>query len=268
MTEENKALAVIPADAYAVTKTDGLVEALADAFENQGATVWNLTQLRVPAGGATVWSINTLTGEENPKGIEGVLALVKGRQRAWWRDEVGAGDKQPPNCESHDGLIGFGDPSLDQNTPGRHECASCRWSQFRSDRKGGKGQDCNQVARIFLFRPSSRLPIHLNVPAASLKNLTRYQLDLIDSGRVYHAVVTRLKLQKVTNAAGKDYSQIVFEFVGDLAPDAAKRVAELKRSLEAATGRVVSLRPEDVRVVEGTPTAASVTNLDDLVIGD
>ena len=114
-------------------------------------------------------------------------------------------------------------------------------AEFGSDNRG-RGQACKQIKRLFVLRPTSMLPLVVNLPPTSLRPATRYLLRLAGSGLKYQGAVTRITLEKAKNPDGIAYSTAVFALAGKLDPGQATAMEEytksigplLKRSMTAA----------------------------------
>ena len=232
---------VVKPGSYAVT-TPNAASFVQQGFES-GVGAFDLTRVKVPAGGVTQWAIPGLGDEDTytPQ-IDCVVALVQARQKAWWREGMDAGGGgQPPACSSTNGLIGNGNNRSDGKPEGdgAHECADCEWNQWDSARNGTGGKDCKDFARLYVFRPESRMPTLVTVPATSLKAMQKYVMKLMDAGRSISGVVTRLRLVKAKSGSGIEYSQIAFSYGGDLPEaevEAMKEVgAVLRRNLATRT---------------------------------
>jgi hypothetical protein len=234
-------IAVVKQGTYAIASQGAAgADFIRSAFE-QGASALTFDRTSVPSGGGTAWTVPSLSGDQSAQAIEGVIAVMQGRQRAWWRQGLDeGGGSLPPSCSSTNGIVGMGDNTLDGTSDAStHECAKCSWSAYGSARKGGAGKDCKEFARLFLFRPSSRMPLVVTVPPTSLKEIQRYAMRLLDAGFQTHEVVTRLKLVTEKNSGGIRYSKIAFEFVGAL-PEAER---EAMKSIAAEVRSGLAMRP-------------------------
>lgn len=233
-----EALQVYKGDDYAIAKPGGSA-LMTTAFESGDIGPFNLNRIKVPSGGVTVWSIPSLDGEENPREIECVVPWVRGRQRAWWRvsmDEGGGGG--PPDCSSADGLKGHGNNSADPETAvAAHDCEECPWGQWGSDRRGGKGKDCKDMAQMFMLREGSHVPSLLVIPPTSLKPLTDFTMQLLERGKAINHVVVKLSLVKQQSATGVDYAQMVFGYGGDLSPDGVAELNKVRDTLMQVVAR-------------------------------
>lgn len=234
---------------FAVTTASDAVAALESAFDS-GVGVFDLTRVRVPAGGATTWGVPGLAGDEPLPAIECVVAVVQARQRAWWRQTMEeGGGSQPPSCVSTDGLTGIGDNTLEGagKAGDAHDCATCAWGQFGSSRKGGRGKDCKEFARLFVFRRESHMPTVVTVPPTSLKPMREYLMRLAERRLAPCSVVTRLKLDREKADGGITYSKIRFEFGGVLPEQEAAQMVDLARRLrERVATRTVEIEATEV----------------------
>lgn len=174
-----------------------------DNLGPRGLVERDLERIKVPAGGQTIFEVPGIDGPEHFKELTGlVLAFRDGRQ--YYRVPFAERGKKagPPDCISKDGYTGVGDPGGD--------CTECPLSQWGSDPKGGRGQACKQIRQILLLRAENFLPDIINVPPTSLQNAGQYFKRLFNRGIPHWGLVTSLKLEKVGNADGIDYSRIVF----------------------------------------------------------
>lgn len=174
----------------------------------------DLERIKVPSGGGTFWTIN----DEPAKSFDGVIVgNVMGR--SYWKSKF-TGDNVPPDCISTDLINGNGDPG--------GSCKECPFGQFGSG-ENGVGQACKTKRTLFIIQPDgeSILPVILSVPTGSLGNARKYLLKLAQSKKRATSVVTRFSLKTSKNATGIDYSEIVFEKLGDIKePEAMEAYAK------------------------------------------
>lgn len=173
-------------------------------------TAFDLERVRVPDGNSNFWTVTTLEGTKPQDTIEGVVVSFKD-MRAWWEDTDPSG--KPPQCRSDDGVTGIGSRDtgllyVDDPVDQPHECSTCRFSQFGSDPKGGRGQWCKQVKAIFILTPDLFLPTVLFLPPTSLKSVERYFLGLGSRGFPFNSVVTSFGLAKEKNEDGQTYNRV------------------------------------------------------------
>lgn len=181
-------LKVYQAGQFAIVKDERASERLALAIADHGIKMRDLPVLQIPGGKSKFWELDTPTGRQAVEKLDVVIAHVVGNQKGWWAEDLEGGDSnRPPSCSSTDGLVGRGNNRLDQDPKGisdKHDCLTCAWNQFGSERKYKRGKDCKDFANLFLFSPTSRLPMVLKIPATSLDAMRAhfiqklYNLDL------------------------------------------------------------------------------------------
>ena len=196
-----------------------LMESLID--EMKGMPTLRLPVIKIPAGGATIFEIPTEdpNSPDNAKELVGVLVYHHSVNR-YYSKPMGESTGEAPDCWSPDGEEGF-------TREGVHDkCQGCPLNEFGSDPKGGKA--CSNRRRLYVMFEGQFLPNIIEVPPASLKNLTPYiYANYAVRGRKTHEVLTLFTLQRATNKNNIVYSEIKFEFVEALSPattEAAKAI--------------------------------------------
>lgn len=220
-----------------------LTEIMQANLGDGGMSEFDLERIKIPSGGGTSWTVNTLEGESMAKELEGVILHWREPRVYYSRGiEEGGGGGQPPDCYSNDGKIGIGNPG--------GACDKCPLSQWGSDPKGGKGQACKQRRLLFFLRPENLLPDALSVPPTSIKPIKQYFLRLASQAVPFYGVKTRLTLKKEKSDRGIDYARIEAAVASRLTQEelsAVKRYIDaLKPSLEK-----VRVDVEDVRADKG-----------------
>jgi hypothetical protein len=169
----------------------------------RGLTPQQLDRIKVPSGGAQMFNLQGIEGEEAFREVSGIV-LAWGDIRMYYKVPFAERGKQrtPPDCLSKDGLYGIGDPG--------GECRHCPMAGWESDPKGGRGQACKEIRRILLLRGDHLLPELVNVPPTSLRNAQQYFLRLASRRIPYWSLITTLRLEKASNADGIDYARITF----------------------------------------------------------
>jgi hypothetical protein len=228
-----KSKAVTVKDEFPITIPNEEAREILEAnLGGESLSVRNLTRIKIPAGGGIAWAVPNLDGDEDMVKELEVLILHSSVNRAYWEVPYGEGEVTPPDCSSADAKFAFGDPFPDSETgernPASRKCMDCPYSKFGSamDKKGNptKGQKCSMKRTIFFLAPGSWLPKVINVPAASLGNVTDYFVGLIgESKKIYH-VITRLKLKKTKSVGGADFSKVLFSRVANLPEDRLKEI--------------------------------------------
>lgn len=213
--------ALVPIEQYAILAEDpaNMRQLIADNLGSGTLSPFDLEQIRVPAGGSTLWERASLDDPEadsegliHPKEIVGVVVYFRD-VRAWWQlgydEKVGAGS--PPDCQSQDNINGIGTFGKGSAGNATGLCSNCPMAQWKSDRKGGPGQDCSQVRMLFLIAPDALLPMAVKVPPSSYKEARKFNITLAAKGIPVWAVITRLSLYKDKSAGGITYSKIRFD---------------------------------------------------------
>ena len=177
--------------------------------------------VRVPTGGGLHFLVPTLEGEVPAESIEGVIVHFT-KPRVYWAEAFGSGGgSTPPDCSSHDGVHGVGNPG--------GACSECPMARFgtatNQDGSQGAGQACAQKNNLFVLRKNDILPIVVVGPPTSLKNIRQYLLRLASNQQRFYGVVTKLKLTKTTSKGGIEYAQIEPSFVSYLDDEAASAMA-------------------------------------------
>jgi hypothetical protein len=217
---------------FAILRADAqdIAAVLQDNLGGETLNVNDLPQIKVPAGGGTFWSVPAAGKPIGTDTLECVVVLSQ-RQRAYWPSQT-AQRGTPPDCTPQD-------------------CPMAEWGS----KEDGRGVACRETRVLYLLFPHMSLPMALRVPPTSLKAAKEYLINITASGLRYHQVLTRITLEKASNAGGQDYSKIHFE-QGETMPDEThERMLALARfyqpQLKRAPARAQAARPEyDVEGVE------------------
>lgn len=220
-------------------------DVLATIQQNMGGeeiSPFDLTRIKVPAGGTTSWVIEDIDGEQTAKALEGVIVHIA-RRRAYWPDANPS--STPPQCSSLDCVTGIG-------TPGG-ECEKCPLNQFGSaakpDGSQGAGKACKETKLLFLLRDGAHLPDVVACPPASLGPLRKFQLSLGSKGLTYFSVVTRLELEKAQSRDGTAYARVRPSVAGRLDPEAVGSMMAYCQGLQGLFDRV-TIAADDVETQE------------------
>ena len=199
---------------------------------NLGDTTVNASdfeRIKIPAGGGTAWTLQTLDGEEIEKELSGIIVAWRDT-RAYWSVPMEQSDgNMPPDCYSLYARTGVGKPGGD--------CHKCPFAQFGSGAKG-EGQACKLVRQLFFIREENLLPEIVSLPPSSIKPARQFFMRLASKAVPCYSIITRIGLEKTRNAQGIVYSRATFASGGRLTPEQADRVKEyaamLKPFLESA----------------------------------
>lgn len=197
-------------------------------------------RVKMPSGGALTFEITDENGE--PKPVSEITGIIVDRYpvNAFWPDKF-AGAKNPPQCVALDGQTGVGNPG--------GLCARCPHNQWGSDGEG-RGKACKNLHRIYILPPNDILPQLIALPPTSLTNFNAYLMRLTSKvKKPYWSVITKIRLEKATNAAGISYSRAVFTKVGDVPSDKLPALKAYIESLKPLM-RAVEIEAADYNVVD------------------
>jgi hypothetical protein len=242
-------LAVVDVSHYSVMQMDPTVlkEVIRENLGGAQLTPFDLTRVRIPAGGGLTWEIPGVEEVETTRDLDGVIVYWS-QPRVFWKN-IYSGAHQPPDCFSPTGEHGIGDPGI--------ECAECENAQFgsaiRQDGSAGRGQACKQIRLLYILREEGILPVVLSCPPTSLKPLKQYFLGLASRGITYFTCATNLRLVKESNADGIAYSRVEPKLMGKLSPEHASYIkaytAELRPMLEQAAAKAEGYTAAEVAEV-------------------
>lgn len=192
-----------------------------------------LDRVKVPSGGGLAWEVPTLDGGSDPK--KELVGVIVGVQniRSYYSTEY-TGGNEPPDCASRDGI--YGEPASDAAEGFGGNCAKCPMSQWGTGKNGG--QACSQRKLLLLLQEDSMLPLVVNVPPSSLRELDKFLLRLTAKKLPFFKAVVSLKLVKEKSAGGIDYARIAPGFVRQLDEVEAKSAQAMYASLRSVFGHV------------------------------
>ena len=191
-------------------------------LRGQKLTELNLPRAKVPPQGMTIWSLPGAEGDIHIEDITGILVEYT-TPRAYWDKPLEPGAVTPPNCSSPDGIRGTGDPG--------GPCHLCPFSKYGSNpREGSNGQACSEKRMLLLLRPDSILPLVVQAPSTSIRNVFDYTMNLAnDQELAFHHVYTQLTLEKV-GGGGLEYSKVNLKSLGPVAEEYIPRIEAYQAS--------------------------------------
>jgi hypothetical protein len=193
----------------------------------------DLPRVPTPAGGGKVWSwMDSGNNEQSAKSIEGVLAYYGVRGTLWGSEEPQS--KVSPVLVTYDLFTAFrvndeiGD--LDEEV-----LESCRtgdrtydWTRLPYNQYGsaanGRGKRCKESRLLAILREDEAWPLLVSAGVGSLKTVVPFVKRLPVPH--FRACVS-LTLEKVENAGGQPYSQIVPKLTGTLSKEEGELVRRL-----------------------------------------
>lgn len=202
---------------YLAFKNNAL-EIIEENLKNQPLSFQLFDIIKSPSGGATVFTVPGLSGDEAAKELTGII-LDYSTPRAYW-DTPDPIEGTPPICQSRDSIT-----SVDGKS-----CADCAFNDFGS-KNGGEtaAKACKESVAILLLRPDNIIPVIVRVPVSSKVLFQKYMTRLVGQMISLSSVVTRISLEKATSKQGKPFALYNFEAVGTLSAEetaAAKTFAQ------------------------------------------
>lgn len=227
-------IAVIKQEQFpALVDGSDLREALLANTRGVGFQESDLVRVTTPAAGATNWTVNTVSGEENTPEIRGILVYFAPRGVLWPTLEPDALGSQPllvtndlVSAQRFGDVYGDIDPDvLEQYAVGDnlYDWTELPWNQWGSG-KNGIGKRCKESRLLMILRENEAFPLVIRAQPGSLKTVRPFIMRLPVPH--YRAVVC-LKLQKVQNRGGQPFSQIVPTLVGTIDKATGEKVQAL-----------------------------------------
>lgn len=182
--------------------------AAADISEDMEGLQLTFPKVKIPGGGVLQFEM-TSDDPERPEYVyelEGVL-LFNHPANAYWPEGDEYDDNAPPQCQSVDGKIGYGNPG--------GLCASCGLNTFGSA-GNGRGKACKNMRTLYLLRSGEYMPLQISLPPTSLtpyKNF--YNAVFALRRRPIYSSIVQIGLKRAGNST-YDYSTATFRKVRDL----------------------------------------------------
>jgi len=208
----------------------GVLETVKENIGNDRITDRDLDRITVPLGGGLNWTVPTLGGEDSAKTLDGIIVHWTA-PRAYWATGLEAGGNAPPDCSSHNGEMGYGQPG--------GECFTCPLNQWGSA-EGGGGKACKEKRMLFLLRATDLLPIVIQAPSTSIQTVKKYLLRLASQGLPYWSVLTQLSLEKAQSSTGISYSRIAPKSSGPVPEEQREKLAEYVAAIKPIIGYMVN----------------------------
>ena len=215
-------------ETYMALQSDAtsVLETIRENIGNDRITDRDLDRITVPLGGGLNWTVPTLEGEDTAKTLDGIIVHWTA-PKAYWATGMEVGGNTPPDCSSHDGDVGYGQPGGD--------CFTCPLNQWASA-EGGGGKACKEKRMLFLLRASDLLPIVIQAPSTSIQPIKKYLLRLASQGLPYWSVMTSLSLEKGSNGAGIAFSRIAPKSAGPVPEEQRGILAEYVQAIKPIIG--------------------------------
>ena len=209
--------ALAPANSEYLALNSNALDIIRDNLKSQPLTLDLFDVVKAPSGGATVFSVPGLTGEEAEKELTGIV-LDFTTPRAYWNTPTPI-EGSLPSCYSPNSIV-----SADGKA-----CAHCPYNDFGSKDGETSAKACRESALLFLLRPNSIIPLLVRVPVTSKGRFLKYSTRLLSSLTPISSVVTKITLERATSKGGKPYALFKFEAVSSLSSEEAAHTREYAR---------------------------------------
>ncbi|MCL2621151.1 MAG: hypothetical protein FWD97_09490 [Defluviitaleaceae bacterium] len=225
--------------------TTNTIDIINENLKNQPLSYQLFDIVKAPTGGATVFTVPGLTGDEIAKELTGII-LDYSTPRAYWETPEPV-EGTPPTCYSPDSIV-----SVDGKP-----CGTCLYNTFGSKGMNGNGsiggstnnngivngdangngivnvggagnsngtsnaKACKESIQALLLLPDSIIPIIIRIPVTSKVIFQKYMTRLVSRMIPLNGVVTKITLEKATSNGGQLYAKFNFEAVEVLTPEEA-----------------------------------------------
>ena len=193
---------------YLALKNNAL-EIIQQNLKSQPLSFQLFDVVKSPSGGATVFSVPGLSGDEAAKELTGII-LDYTMPRAYW-DTPDPVEGTPPTCFSENSVVSHDGKA----------CAACPFNDYGSKDGDSNAKACKESVVLFLLRPDNIMPLAVRIPVSSKARFQRYLTRLVGNMIPLSGVVTRITLEKTTNRTGQPYSLYNFEVASELSPEEA-----------------------------------------------
>lgn len=206
---------------------------LANMTPGEGLSASDLPRVSVPAGGGKNWNWQDAGNNDvTSKSIDGILVYFGVRGTLWGSEEPQG--KTSPVLVTYDLVTGIrindeiGDLDPDKLEACRTGDRTYDWqrlvyNQFGTS-KSGRGKRCKESRLLGILRQSEAWPLLVTAGPGSLKTVVPFVKRLPVPH--FRAVVS-LTLDRVENAGGQPYSQIVPKLTGTLTREEGEEIRRL-----------------------------------------
>ena len=201
--------ALAPVDSGYLALKSNALDIIRSNLKSQPLSLDLFDIVKSPSGGATVFEVPGLSGNDAAKELVGIV-LDYTTPRAYW-DTPDPVEGTPPVCMSQNSII-----SEDGKA-----CAHCPFNTFGSKDGEGNAKACKESVLLFLLRPNNIIPLLVRVPVTSKPRFLKYSTRLLSTLTPISSVVTKITLEKATSKQGKPYALFNFQTVGALSPEEA-----------------------------------------------
>jgi hypothetical protein len=193
----------------------------------------DLPRVPTPAGGGRMWGwTDSGNNEQSAKSIDGILVYYGVRGTLWGSEEPQG--KVSPVLVSYDLITGtrvnddIGDLDAEALEACRTGDRTYDWQRLPYNQygtsKSGRGKRCKESRLLAILRENEVWPLLVTAGPGSLKTVTPFVKRLPVPH--FRAVVS-LTLDKVENAGGQPYSQIVPKLLGTISKEEGEVVKKM-----------------------------------------
>jgi len=193
-----------PVDSPYIALKSNALDIIRANLKSQSLSLDLFDIVKSPSGGATVFSVPGLSGDEAEKELTGIV-LDYTTPRAYW-DTPDPIEGTPPVCMSQNSII----------SENGQACAQCPFNTFGSKDGESNAKACKESVLLFLLRPNNIIPLLVRVPVTSKPRFLKYATRLLSNLTPISSVVTKITLEKATSKQGKPYALFNFEAVDTL----------------------------------------------------
>ena len=138
--------------------------------------------------------------------------------RSYWSEAFGTRQAAPPDCQSFDGLYGYGNPGGRCVDPATR-APVCPFAEFgtkpaSSPRAASRAPACKNAYALYIVLPQNPMPVVFLAPGVSINPVRNYLRDMATQGFFARDVVTEFSLEQARNAEGILFSRAVLRAVG------------------------------------------------------
>lgn len=209
--------------------------------ENMGQrrlSIWNLDRIRMPQGESLFFTALDSKGEQQPlKTFHGVIVHYEDTRSYWASGFDLTGGGSPPECESFDLLMGYGNNG---DGIGHHDCASCAQNAWGSG-KNETGKACREVRVFYILRigrEQDMFPSVLMVGPGSLGRVMKHFGTLSQRTISYRGVIHQFSVVPGKSSAGINYGELQLDVAARLEPASLSRVRAYAAGLEQMFRRI------------------------------
>lgn len=187
----------------------------------------DLPKAKMPLGGATKFTIESIAGEELAASIEGVLVYYGKAGVLWGSEQSKSGSKPVLKTEDLIDAVQLSDDFGDLDQAAIDECFTHQdeagrnhydwrklpYNQWGSGKNGGKR--CKEQRLLCILRKDDVAPVFLRVPPASVSNVSSFlrKLTLQTRKPIYQSIV-KLTLEAEENSQGTPFAKVVITGAG------------------------------------------------------